>query len=426
MALDLLVLGAGLALLLLLIATLLFGQNPLLARTPLPRLHRLLTQAAPSAAAAAARRLGGRRASSALAVASQLCCERSNPSVQVLFLVLLVGCYTLYFRTVFPMLPLPGLPAWHKYTGTASALLCLAFFLAAGFADPGTITPATAAAHAALYPPDGLWYPEKDCRTCGLPRPARSKHCRVCGRCIARIDHHCIWINRCVGLMNMRYFLGFLLSTTAVCLYGLILGAQAIWRDMALQGTWHTAFQLPDSGRLVYLSDSRRFTLRYIIAVYGPQAAATFFVGCCAFILLGFTSFQLTLLLSGLTTVELHRRKEVQLELGEAAARQAEEEEAAWLMARVDAALAGSRAACTPTDGPGSADARDTASSASATVGGQAPPCGGQRRQVKQRLAPPFDRGAWRNLSEVLFPHYHLRQAAAAAAREGGGGKKWA
>lgn len=114
MALTLTLLGAALALLLLLIATLLFGQNPLLARTPLPRLHRLLTRAAPGAAAAAARRLGGRHAGPAMEAASQLCCERSNPAVQVLFLVLLVGCYATYFCTVFPMLPLPGLPAWHK------------------------------------------------------------------------------------------------------------------------------------------------------------------------------------------------------------------------------------------------------------------------------------------------------------------------
>lgn len=114
MALDLAVLGAALAVLLLFIATLLFGQNPLLARTPLPRLHRLLTRTAPAAAASAARRLGGRRAASLLEAALRLCCERSNPAVQILFLVLLVGCYTLFYRTIFPMLPLPGLPAWHK------------------------------------------------------------------------------------------------------------------------------------------------------------------------------------------------------------------------------------------------------------------------------------------------------------------------
>ncbi len=48
-------------------------------------------------------------------------------------------------------------PACHRrYTGTAAALGCLAAFLAACYSDPGTVTAANAAAHAALYPYDGL------------------------------------------------------------------------------------------------------------------------------------------------------------------------------------------------------------------------------------------------------------------------------
>ena len=70
-----------------------------------------------------------------------------------------------------------------RYTGTAAALACLALFLAVSWSDPGTVTPVNAAAHAALYPHDGVLYPErKQCATCCLPRPARSKHCRVCNK----------------------------------------------------------------------------------------------------------------------------------------------------------------------------------------------------------------------------------------------------
>lgn len=43
-----------------------------------------------------------------------------------------------------------------RYTGTAAALGCLAAFLAACYSDPGIVTAANAAAHAALYPYDGL------------------------------------------------------------------------------------------------------------------------------------------------------------------------------------------------------------------------------------------------------------------------------
>ena len=108
---DLLVLAALWAgTLLLVIVTLLFGQNPSLQHTPLPRLHWVLTRGA----GAALSRAGGGRGADLLRRAGELCCERSNPAVQILFVAMVAGCYAVFYATVFPMLPLPGLPAWHK------------------------------------------------------------------------------------------------------------------------------------------------------------------------------------------------------------------------------------------------------------------------------------------------------------------------
>ena len=101
---DLLIMAAlWVAAMLLVIAALLFGQNPSFARTPLPRLHWLLT----CGLGAAARRAGGGKL-------MKLCCERSNPAVQILFLALLGGCYAIFCAYVFPLLPQPGVPAFHK------------------------------------------------------------------------------------------------------------------------------------------------------------------------------------------------------------------------------------------------------------------------------------------------------------------------
>ena len=43
---------------------------------------------------------------------------------------------------------------------------------------------------------------------------------RCCRRCVARFDHHCVWVDNCVGLLNMRWFLGFLAATAGLCAYG--------------------------------------------------------------------------------------------------------------------------------------------------------------------------------------------------------------
>ena len=40
---------------------------------------------------------------------------------------------------------------------------------------------------------------------------------RICNRCILKMDHHCPWINNCVGMLNMKFFLQFLIYTFVFC-----------------------------------------------------------------------------------------------------------------------------------------------------------------------------------------------------------------
>ena len=50
------------------------------------------------------------------------------------------------------------------------------------YVDPGVVTKDNEAFHCSLYAYDDVTNTQKDCETCHISRPARSKHCRICNR----------------------------------------------------------------------------------------------------------------------------------------------------------------------------------------------------------------------------------------------------
>lgn len=68
----------------------------------------------PHCCRAGTQRAGGRRGAAALERAGELCCERSNPAVQLLFLAMFVTCYSIFFVYIFPWLPVGSVSAMHK------------------------------------------------------------------------------------------------------------------------------------------------------------------------------------------------------------------------------------------------------------------------------------------------------------------------
>lgn len=65
-----------------------------------------------------------------------------------------------------------------------------------------------------------IYYPDVNCRTCKVPKPARSKHCNICRQCTLVADHHCLWANNCIGKGNYQYFYSFLSLNSLLLTYG--------------------------------------------------------------------------------------------------------------------------------------------------------------------------------------------------------------
>ncbi|OKL56238.1 Palmitoyltransferase swf1 [Talaromyces atroroseus] len=95
------------------------------------------------------------------------------------------------------------------------------------------ITPENVKTELAHYPYDRiLFHPGNECSTCRTLKPARSKHCSICNACVSRHDHHCIWLTNCVGRENYRYFLGLLVTLSAMLIYGMCLGYKLLEENL--------------------------------------------------------------------------------------------------------------------------------------------------------------------------------------------------
>lgn len=205
-----------------------------------------------------------------------------------------------------------------SHVGQTLFVVCLIFFAASCWSDPGVITPQTARQHSRLYPCDGVLFSPRACPACVLSKPARSKHCRYCDCCVSRMDHHCVWINNCVGLLNTRWFLLFLLSTAAVCAYASRVALRVVRADMARQGPW--AILEAGALRPALAADGLRPLAHFVAGRYPVAAGLCFFLGAAAAIAGGFLAYEVVLVSAGTTMNERGKWKDVKSALARQAA----------------------------------------------------------------------------------------------------------
>lgn len=360
---------------------LLFGQSARHRGTAVGRLHAFLAGGGVmrSVVAPCVRAVCGARAAGAGARCVRWACEEANPLLQLFYLALVLPGYFVWLAQGRALLagvgPAAGLSvSAHGAAVHAAVAAALCSFVVACVADPGVLTPRTAAAavrlpllvlrrsnggdaqqqqqqQQRLYPRDGVLYKGargRPCATCGIAeRPARSKHCRVCGRCVARLDHHCPWTNNCVGARNMRWFLLFLATSTVMCAYASWLCARLVVAFLRAAGL---------------LGRGLSWSVLFAVALRstGLVAPLALFSGAMSLVLAGFVAFQMSHVLRGVTTAETFRWEDVRCEIADAAA------------------------AASSKDGETKAPA-----STPASIG---------------KLENVYDRGAWTNFLEMLFP----------------------
>ncbi|PHH75206.1 hypothetical protein CDD80_2536 [Ophiocordyceps camponoti-rufipedis] len=203
-----------------------FGRLPALRRTPVGGLHRLLWIHVPAALCALDDRLTSGRLTRWLLSFGSFMLHDRHPTIVIFFLAILIGSQYMFL-----------VEAWSLMNWAVSLLAIVVGFMPYLFlylscaSDPGYITPDNHAYYMSLYPYDyALFHPGNECRTCGLLKPARSKHCSICKRCIARADHHCVFINSCVGYGNHHWFVLLLVSTLCLDLYGAVVGISLLNR----------------------------------------------------------------------------------------------------------------------------------------------------------------------------------------------------
>jgi len=242
----------------------------------------------------------------------RVCCWKPNPLLQLFYVALMAGGFTLFALHSLPFFPNPRLAAWHRYTAYATMLGGMLLFVVASFADPGTVTAASARRYSRI-PYDQVLYEPKMCRTCLIVRPPRSKHCVICNKCVARFDHHCPWLNSCVGERNYRWFLLFLLYHSFLCAYAVYLHGRIIYHLAVDVHRLPEAYYHDAEGKPQPVSYWQCF--QYLFLHHNIIMAIGIFTAVIGLALFGFWAYHMYLVYCGTTTNETFKWADLKDEL---------------------------------------------------------------------------------------------------------------
>uniref|UniRef100_A0A803PU68 S-acyltransferase n=1 Tax=Cannabis sativa TaxID=3483 RepID=A0A803PU68_CANSA len=307
MAVQWLLVCHGLVTLLVLISFL-CGQWPIFQGTPIQRIHYFITYGAYDYFLRFIGFVFGTKGTNAILSIEQFCCDRPNPILQVIYLAILWGTYYFIIKSSFSYIPGYYLGAVHRYTSLLAVGVGVLLFLLTSFSDPGTVTAENVSQYLSAYPYDNIIYSEKECSTCKIPKPARSKHCSICNRCVARFDHHCGWMNNCIGERNTRHFMAFLLWHFLICIYGSVALGFILAGQVKELKVVHIL--------TVYYGIERNFrslaphVVQWLLGAYNTQILLMVFLAIVSLLLAGFFGYHANLCLTNTTTNETFKWQE--------------------------------------------------------------------------------------------------------------------
>lgn len=301
MAVQWLLVCHGLATLLV-VVSFLCGQWPIFQGTFIERIHYFITFGAYDYFLRFVGVVFGSKGTNVILSVENFCCDRPNPILQVVYLAIIGATYYFIVQSTFSYIPGYYISGVHRYTSLLAVGVGVVLFLLTSFSDPGTVKAENVSKYLSAYPYDNIIYSEKECSTCRIPKPARSKHCSICDRCVARFDHHCGWMNNCIGERNTRFFMAFLLWHFLLCIYGTV------------------AIGLVLAGRLkelkvihiltVYYGFENSFAslaphvVQWLLGSYNTQLLLMVFLAIVSLLLAGFFSYHANLCFTNTTTNE--------------------------------------------------------------------------------------------------------------------------
>ncbi|KAF5746978.1 DHHC-type zinc finger family protein isoform 1 [Tripterygium wilfordii] len=288
--------------------SILCGHWPIFQGTPIERINYFITYGAYDYFLRFVGFVFGNKGMDAILSVEYYCCNRPNPILQIVYLAI-IGV-TFYFVAITSFQYIPGfyLSEVHRYTSFLAGGVGILLFLLTSFSDPGTVKAENVSQYISVYPYDNIIYTEKECSTCKIPKPARSKHCSICDRCVARFDHHCGWMNNCIGERNTRYFLAFLLWHLLLCVYGTIaLGLIVAGRLKTLRVVYILTVYYGVENSFLSLAPH---VVQWLLGSYNTQILLMVFLAIVSLLLAGFLGYHINLCLKNTTTNETFKWEE--------------------------------------------------------------------------------------------------------------------